>query len=169
MALITTPGASDANSYVSVSDASEYFRLSYNRTAWANAGTSDKERALAEATRVLDTYVQWFGDIASETQALRWPRSNVIDQDGRAIASDTIPKPIQNLTCEMAYQILNNSGFDVTENDIDRVKIGSLDINFDINQKSNGFNKSIRDALAFWGILTMPSSSSFTTAKLIRT
>lgn len=169
MPLITTPGASDANSYVSVSDASEYFRLSYNRTAWANAGSSDKERALAEATRVLDTYVKWFGSIASDSQALRWPRIGVLDPDGRNIPDNTIPKSIQNLTCEMAYQILSNSGFDVTENDIDRVKIGPIDINFDMNQKSNGFNKSIRDAIAFWGILTMPSSSSFTTAKLIRT
>ena len=169
MALIVTPGAVDANSYVSVTDASGYFRLSYNRTAWDNAGNSDKERSLAEATRLLDTFVSWYGDIASDTQSLRLPRDNVVDQDGREIPNTVIPKAIQNITCELAYNILNSGGFDISENDIDKVKVGSINIDFDVSQKSTGFTKVVRDAIPFWGVLNLNSSSSIQTAKLVRT
>lgn len=169
MALIVTPGAVDANSYVSVADATGYFSLSYNRTAWGNAGNGDKEKALAESTRLLDTFVTWIGDIATDEQALRWPRTNVYDPDGRVVSDTTIPQAIKDITCELAYSILQNSGFDITENTIDKLRVGPINIDFDVMQKSNGFPKVVRDAVAFWGTLNMPVSGAMQTAKLIRT
>jgi hypothetical protein len=169
MALITTPGASDANSYVSVAEASEYFSLSYNRTAWANASNRDKEKSLAEATRLLDLFVKWNGYIASISQRLRWPRINVIDADGRVVDSGTIPQAIKNATCELAYSILSNDGFDISENPIDKVKVGPISVDFDINQKSIGFPKIVRDIIASWGDLQIQPSSGLQTAKLVRT
>ena len=169
MALITTPGAVDANSYVSVAEAIGYFNLSFNRTAWVDAGNGDREKALAEATRLLDTYVAWIGEIAADTQALRWPRTGVIDPDDRVVSDTTIPLAIKNITCELAYSILQNSGFDITENTIDKLKVGPINIDFDVMQKSNGFPKVVRDAIAFWGTLNMPVSGSLQTAKLVRT
>lgn len=169
MALITNPGAVDANSYVSVADATGYFSLSYNRTAWADAANSDKEKSLAEATRLLDQFVQWNGYIASTTQRLRWPRTSVIDQDGRAVSASVIPQAIKDATCELAYSILVNSGFDISENPVDKVKIGSISVDFDLGQKSAGFPKIVRDMVGFWGALQIPSSSGVQTAKLVRT
>ena len=169
MALIATPGAPDANSYIAVADATEYFKTAYNRTAWANAGNGDKEKALIEATRLLDMFVKWYGTIATDSQALRWPRTSAYDQDYRELSSSDIPRGIKNITCELAYNILNNSGFDISENSIDRIKVGPLDINFDVQQRSNGFTKIVRDAIAFWGELILPSSSGVGTPKLVRT
>lgn len=169
MALITTPGAVNANSYVSVADATGYFSLSYNRTAWADAGNSDKEKALAEATRLLDTFVEWIGDIATETQALRWPRDNVYDADGRAILNTVIPTGVKNIVYELAYNILKNSGFDISENSVDKLKVGPISLDFDVQQKSNGFTKVVRDMIANWGVLQLNSSATVGTAKLIRT
>lgn len=169
MALITTPGAVNANSYISVADASGYFSLSYNRTAWADVSTRDKEKSLAEATRLLDLFVQWKGYIASTTQRLRWPRTSVIDVDGRTVDSESIPQAIKDATCELAYSILSNDGFDISENPVDKVKVGSISVDFDIGQKSVGFPKVVRDMVAYWGVLQIPSSSGVQTAKLVRT
>lgn len=169
MALIVTPGAVDANSYVSVVEATDYFNLSHNRTAWSDAGNSEKERSLAESTRLLDTFVSWYGSIATDTQALRWPRSSVVDPDGRIVSDTIIPKAIKDITCELAYSILKNSGFDISENTVDKLRVGPINIDFDIMQKSNGFPKVVRDAVAFWGVLNLPVSGAMQTAKLIRT
>jgi len=169
MALITTPGAIDANSYISVAEATGYFSLSFNRTAWSDAATSDKEKSLAEATRLLDTFVLWNGSIATETQSLGWPRTGVIDPDDRIVADTVVPIAIKNIVCELAYNILKNNGFDVSENVVDKIKVGSINIDFDVSQKSNGFTKIVRDAISFWGTLTMQSSSGVKMAKLVRT
>ena len=169
MALTITPGAPDANSYVSVAEAAGYFSLSYNRTAWSEAGNSDKEKSLAEATRLLDLFVDWIGEIATDTQALRWPRVGVVDMDGRIVSDLTVPQSIKNITCELAYNILVNSGFDVSENTVDKLRVGPISVDFDVQQKSNGFTKLVRDAISHWGSLNMPSSSGVGTAKLVRT
>lgn len=169
MALITTPGAVNANSYVSLAEAVVYFSLSYNRTAWSNAGSSDKEKSLSEATRLLDTFVTWNWSIASTTQSLRWPRRGATDQDGRAILDTQVPANIKDIVCELAYSILSAGGFDISDNAIDKIKVGPISVDFDLGQRSPGFTKIVRDAIAHWGFLTLPSSSSVKTARLIRT
>lgn len=169
MPLITTPGAVDANSYVSVAEASGYFSLSYNRTNWGNASNGEKEKSLAEATRLLDHFVSWKGVIASDTQNLRWPRSDVYDLDGRQVVSDDIPKAIKDVTCELAYHILSSGGFDISENPIDKIRVGPINVDFDVEQKSVGFPKIVRDMVQYWGTLQLPTSSGLRTAKLVRT
>lgn len=169
MPLIVTPGDSTANSYVSVAEATTYFGLSYNRTAWSDAGFGDKEKALAESTRLLDLFVTWKGFLASSTQRLRWPRTDVLDVDNRVVDYTIIPQSIKDATCELAYSILVNQGFDISENPVDKVKIGSISVDFDLGQKSAGFPKIVRDMLSHWGQLQLPSSSGIQTVKLIRT
>lgn len=169
MALIVTPGANNANSYISVADANSYFSFSYNRTLWSEVAVTDKEKALAESTRLLDLFIQWNGNIASDSQRLRWPRKNVVDTDNRIVDSNSIPQSIKDATCELAYNLLVNSGFDISENPVDKIKIGPISLDFDLAQKSAGFPKIVRDIISNWGVLLIPSSSGVQAAKLVRT
>jgi len=61
------------NSYASVAEADYYFEDRMTVTAWTNASTADKAKALVSATRVIDKE-QFVGSATSSTQALSFPR-----------------------------------------------------------------------------------------------
>ena len=108
MALIVEDGTgkSDAESYLSVADADTYHTKHGDSSDWSGASTAEKEEALRMATQYLDaTYnALWIGTRANETQVLDWPRSDAEDTDGFVIASDTLPKAIEDATAEAAVR-----------------------------------------------------------------
>lgn len=182
MNLDATPGGSSANSYATVVEADAYFSTSFNRTAWASAGNVDKAVVLIEASRLLDTLVKWNGYLSSNTQALRWPRAWVYDPDsypahrsnmdsglgGPYLASDVIPKPIKEIAYELAYSILSTDGFSSVENDITRVKVGSILVDFSQKVKNQGFPQVVRDMIVRWGEYEVRSSNSIQQVGLSR-
>lgn len=74
--LISTLGASDANSYVAtIAEATALLDGQLiARTAWDAATDDDKIRGLITAARVLDTVLVWKGSPKTDTQAMVWPR-----------------------------------------------------------------------------------------------
>lgn len=104
--VIVTPGATNANSYISVADATSYFGERLNVSAWTNADADDKARALITATHRLDQE-RFQGTRAIEDQSLEWPRYGAVDRDGWLLDSDTIPTAIQRATCELALVLLS--------------------------------------------------------------
>lgn len=116
MELIATPGAADANSYVTVADAWTFMEEQLNPEAWATVppGTTYhlpvwQAIALIHATRLLDAQVHWAGIRATETQALAWPRTGVLDQDGRLVASTTVPVAIRRATTLYALALMDEA------------------------------------------------------------
>lgn len=104
MALIVEDGSqvTSANSYISVADAQTYL------TALGKTVTVT-EALLLQAMNAL-VGLSWCGYIVSSTQALSWPRANMIDCELRVIESDTVPAAIgyaQALICDNI-----NSGYD---------------------------------------------------------
>ena len=90
MALTTTPGASDATSYASLTEAEAYMATLVHKDAWTEATDPAKEAALQQATRLLDT-LTWKGRKATAEQALAWPRTGVTDRDGYEVDPAAIP------------------------------------------------------------------------------
>lgn len=109
--LVTTPGASNANAYVSLEVADQYH---LDRPApdsvWAGAIYPMKQQGILWATKLLDRLVKWTGQPASQTQALRWPRLGMYDRNGVYIAHDVIPVDLQEATAEFARALLAESG-----------------------------------------------------------
>src|SRR5690606_40361313 len=95
--LIATPGAPNANSYVTLEEADAYVAAlaGPSARAWEQLNEDAKKRALLTATRRLDQE-EYAGRKASSTQALKWPRVGVRDEDGRTYPSDVIPEPIKD-------------------------------------------------------------------------
>ena len=138
----TTIGGANSTSYVSVSDADDYWSTRLYSTAWDAASNTEKENSLIFATRLLDAWVDWKGVRSTEDQALRWPRWDVYDRDEYLLDSDIIPTEIANATAELAGTLLSEDttsqpdtlGFsrlkvDVLEMDIDKIdrdKYGAL-------------------------------------------
>lgn len=106
MAIITTPAAPDANSYATLAQANDYLanRRLY-ATSWTVLTDEQKSVALVWATSLLDQSFAWVGASATSTQALRWPRIGARRWDIQFYASNIIPQPVVDATCELAYQV----------------------------------------------------------------
>jgi hypothetical protein len=122
MSLVTTAGASDADSYVALADADAYFSAR-GVTTWTGAD-ADKENALRKATSYLDNAYRdrWVGVRTNYEQALAWPRCNaetirtfngftiaLIDSDGFEILPTDVPLQIQRATFEAALLALTGT------------------------------------------------------------
>jgi hypothetical protein len=105
--VVATAKATNANSYVSVADADTYFEGRLNASGWESSATADeKNRAVVMATNRLEQE-EYHGTPTSSTQRLLWPRSGLSDDDGRSYDQDTIPRPVEEATYELALALLN--------------------------------------------------------------
>jgi hypothetical protein len=120
MAIDTTIGGAVANSYATVDEFKAYWLtrlIPSGQDEPGSFGDSDIENALMMATSELDRE-GWLGDAVSSEQALSWPRVSVYNRNGYIVASDSIPQPIKDATCELAYALLldpemtSDDGFD---------------------------------------------------------
>ena len=112
MPLITTPGSATADSYASLAAALTYHAAMGN-AAWAASTDALREPALRRATLWTDaTYrSRWTGyRLNGRTQSLDWPRSGVVDWEGYAVDSATIPAEVVSATCEAALRELATPG-----------------------------------------------------------
>lgn len=109
MALITTLGDPDADSYVDLDDVKTY----YSKVGYDLEGKTDTdlEQALRRGTTWLDgTYGQRFiGEPATVEQALEWPRKNAVWR-GSLLPSDVVPQRVKNALCEAAWRELTAPG-----------------------------------------------------------
>lgn len=143
--LITTIGASDANSYVSADDADAYVEAHILdddlRGEWSGLTVDEKARYLILATRQLDMYSGWRGVRRDRDQALEWPRAQATDIDGYYIDDGTIPAKIIAATVETAWWMWQNSGETPTEAyQYDSIRVGAVSINF--NERAGGPSKT---------------------------
>jgi len=133
MALNTTPGAQDADSYVSVEDCAEY--AAKKGLAFPASPIGPAEQALRRATEWLDsTYRIRFPGAATDVwQSLEWPRVGVIYR-GQPLDEDTIPRQIIEATCEAAVREMAEPGSLAPDLErggaVKRLKAGSVEIEY---------------------------------------
>lgn len=155
--VITTAGATDANSYCSIAEADAYFDTHVYPGAWTTTDDDDKKKAaLIWATRMLDDCVDWLGTKAAETQALRWPRTDITDRDAIAVSSLTIPQFLKNATAELAKYLLEKDRFQAFEDlaaGISSVSAGSVSVDFDKEKRDayvSFFPDSVKIMVGFY-------------------
>lgn len=92
-------GLANANSYGSYAEFVAY---------WSDRGfTPTRTQAQIEADLIISTqYIElnnvFKGSLATETQALSWPRKDCADKHGRAIANNVVPYQVKNALFEYA-------------------------------------------------------------------
>jgi hypothetical protein len=106
VAIVATPASADANSYCTVDEATAHNAGHVAGAEWSDAYEL-RVPALIQATRMLDAMFDWDGDVATQTQALGWPRFGACDRQGRLLPSDQVPQAIKNATAELARQLLS--------------------------------------------------------------
>lgn len=144
----STPKSATANSYVSVTEADDYFAAHLDSNFWPTS-TKDKQAALVMATNRIDSET-FQGRRTDLDQSLQWPRSWVV---ARAfIDSNTIPRELKIATFEMALHYLKMKAgeFTVDENDLetlDKYKIGPLDVQIKGNVKADRLPSKVKRLL----------------------
>jgi hypothetical protein len=136
--LVATAGAANANTYCLLAEANTYMDGRLYVDAWTDAGNDDKNKALLWATNLLDDLTTWVGMKASDSQALRWPRSMVWDQDGDSVTSTAIPQFLKDATAEFAFSLLSEDRTLETNRDLmgfEFMKIGPLAMKIDKHTK----------------------------------
>lgn len=110
LTLITTPAATNANSYATVAEADTYHDSIREQAdlVWSALHTEKKKRLLVQATRLIDEHFVFLGHEKDSNQALAWPRTGVL-KDGKyasglvdTIDNDTIPQFVKDATAEFA-------------------------------------------------------------------
>lgn len=107
MALIVTPAADDADSYLSVAAAESRARVSDDgpeRDAWLSTALERQERLLRRATVEIDMYLEPAWDRYSSTQALQFPRE--VDVTG---STPYIPPNVELATYQQAIYLAKNT------------------------------------------------------------
>jgi len=104
--IIATPGAADANSYITLAEAQAYADGDIDAVEWYAASTDQRTRALITATRNLDL-VGFVGTRSTTTQALAWPRKDFKTTE-KTYADDEIPAEIKTATWELAKSLVKD-------------------------------------------------------------
>lgn len=129
LTIVTTPGDASANAYASLAEAEAYALTLPVVNDWATATEAQKNAAMVQATRMLDT-LDWKGlRTAPTVQALQWPRYGVTDREGYTLASTTIPAKLRDACCEFAIRLVaDDRAADAGGLAPETIKLGSLDI-----------------------------------------
>ena len=152
MALVTTPGAANANSYCSAAEADAYFETRLHDSVWDTL--DDPEAALIWATRLLDERFVWAGTINSSSQALRWPRIGVYNDDGVEMDSATIPQWLKNATAELALKLAaSDRTDDASSSGLRDMKVGPIELTFDKHYNIPTIPPSVIAMVASYGYL----------------
>lgn len=128
----TGTGSATANSYATVAQGNSYHDGHLYATGWTGATTANKEAALVMATRLIDDSFQFEGSKTGDTQALEWPRFDIIDRSGFLVQATTIPAALVNATAELGRWLLAADRTAETEDlGFKRLKAGSVEMEVD--------------------------------------
>lgn len=144
MALIVEDGTGLANaeSYISVADATTYHEARGNATWAALASDTVREQLLRQATDyMVQTYrLRWAGVRGSTTQALDFPRDFMPRPDSYAIGytivgpdyfpSDTVPEEVRRACAELALRASEGALLADQEVPVTSEKVGQIAVEY---------------------------------------
>ena len=105
-----TIGSTAYDAYADVVEADIYLAVELTYfAAWDALSDEDKNVRLIAATRYLDGF-RWAGEPTTPGQATEWPRSGLLGRDGEDLATDSVPRAIENATILLAADLAIDSG-----------------------------------------------------------
>lgn len=168
MAIDTTVGGVNSNSFITLVEADDYHAdRHHNATGWDDLSDAVKSSLIVWSTRILNR-LQWDGSRYTYQQALAFPRYGLYEDD-RLIDVDEIPDRVKEATAELAYQLgLNERMAQGTDARLSSVTLGDLSI--DYVAEAEGRDKTIpRSVAAMISCWAQIADSDMVTAKVVRT
>lgn len=109
-----------------------YLLARLDAAAWTTASGANKDRALVSATRMLDRQ-NWIGQKDVDSQALEFPRTDLVDKDGNAVDNVVVPLLVEEANYELALSILKDASTQdraTTGSNVKGVAAGSAKVQF---------------------------------------
>ena len=160
LVIVATAGDIYANSYCTLAEAEAYFTGRLHCTDWTAAITADKNAALVWATSLLDSEMNWYGYVMTETQALRWPRTGLATPDGYNVTNVAIPTFLKNATAEFAMSLIKEDRLaDVDTMGFKQIAVGSIQITTVKFDRKPIMPKAVWDIVRRYGCKYSSSSS----------
>lgn len=128
-------GLMNANSFVDIAFSDNYFSLR-GYTQWEELSDEQKEVFLIRGSEFVNYAYDFYGKKQNPTQALKFPRVGLIDEDGELVVG--VPSVLKEAVCESAKIISNGSDmFQVQDANgaVTSESIGSLSFSYDISKK----------------------------------
>lgn len=168
--IISDPADSSANAYADEDFAAGYFNTRLHSTNWTATDPETRKAALVQATRMLDRYVSWKGEVASETQPLSWPRNYMQEYDrplGTYLDSDAAAFPtfLREACCEVAMDMIADDRLVDQQSGISSVGVDTVRVQFSTSDRKDIFSDSVSLLIDFYGT---PSKKYGKTVKLVR-
>ncbi len=149
-----TVGGTDSNSYATQVEIQQQMDDRLYSDAWDGATDEEQKQSMIMCALLLDDLVNWYGEIASDTQALRWPRSGVSDCDGRSIDDDVIPDAVKQAQGELSLYMLQGDKLKIPvllEKGIKSAKVGPLAVTIENLAVADMLNQTTIAALGCLG------------------
>jgi len=146
-----TIGGVSTNSILTLAETEELIHQHPFHDQWDTISDDDiKHAAMIWATRIMNHY-GWKGVIASQTQALSWPRTEVYDKDNREYASDSYPEWLRVATAELTFFIaIEDRLTDTGTEGFKKIKIGPIDLEIDKYDRPDWIPNYILRAISPW-------------------
>jgi hypothetical protein len=142
--LDSTLKGENANSYVSVESAREYF--SDRPYGFSFSEEEMFAACLVHATQIIDRYTTWYGKKTTVEQRLEWPRS------GLNVDEDIIPFDIEMATYELALTIKDTNVLSGSSmSDFDSIKVSSIQLKLNNSAGSSMIPRHILPLLESYG------------------
>ncbi len=100
-------GVDNANSYVSIDDCDSYHD-GLGNTGWTG-DDAVKQSAILRAMAWLESQ-PWKGRKLDYSNALSWPRADVVDREGYVVPEDEVPDGVVKALCEAALIEIESAG-----------------------------------------------------------
>jgi hypothetical protein len=97
---------------------------------WAALTDAVKELRLTEAATYIDTSYTFKGTITSSAQVMAWPRTGVVDSEGREIAADAYPTRLKEAQIELARIASAGLVTNDTAGEVTALTAGSVSLTF---------------------------------------
>lgn len=165
MAIDTTVGGANANSWASVAEFRAYVAVRVPTNAGITSSLpadSVVEAALIAACRRIEDSVEWTGSAVDNVQALTWPRSGMLSRNNFAIATTVNPNELKNAQCEMAFQMIAGGDFAsddaAAKGNVLGVKAGSVSVQFQqtFSNTTEAVDLAVRKQTSEFAYLTLP-------------
>lgn len=78
-------GISDANSYVTIQEVTDYLELVGDKDSWVAMDEQEQIKTIILSTSFLDSEPRWVSSILTNTQSLEFPRIPFTDTNGRLV------------------------------------------------------------------------------------
>lgn len=159
MAIITTVGGATSNSYVTVGEFESYVEL---HPFYSDVTLPDDEQYLRYSTMLMDTLITWSGDVASDTQALQFPRVSP-KLDGLSI-----PTVIKNAQCELIIWLTQNTAMNTESNEFKVIEFGEVRIEPNNETSKSLIPELVESMISSLGSVKKVGNSTLSSVRVVR-